>query len=76
MPRHIIDTGPRAWIDIGSYARHGPGRRDRLSPAQMELALAVRRFMARMPAVQTEKEWSRDRLLEQSKVRHREERTR
>ena len=43
---------------------------------QVELAQAVRRFVARMPAVQTEKEWIRSRLLEQSKVRHREERTR
>ena len=43
---------------------------------QVELAQAVRKFVARMPAVQTEAEWIRDRLLEQSKVRHREERTR
>jgi type IV secretory pathway VirD2 relaxase len=43
---------------------------------QRELALAVGGFVARMPAVQTEKEWIRDRLLEQSKVRHREERAR
>ena len=43
---------------------------------QVELAQAVRKFLARMPAVQTEREWIRNRLLEQSKVRHREERTR
>lgn len=43
---------------------------------QAELAQAVSRFVARMPAAQTEKEWIRDRLLEQSKARHREERTR
>ena len=27
--------GGKGWIDIGSYGRHGPGRRDRLSPAQI-----------------------------------------
>jgi hypothetical protein len=43
---------------------------------QVGLAQAVSRFVARMPAAQTEKEWIRDRLLEQSNVRHREERTR
>jgi Relaxase/Mobilisation nuclease domain len=43
---------------------------------QLELAQEVRKFVARMPAVQTEKEWIRNRLLEQSKARHREERTR
>ena len=32
MPRHLIDLrdGLR-WLDIGSYARRGPARRDRLS---------------------------------------------
>jgi Relaxase/Mobilisation nuclease domain len=43
---------------------------------QVELAQAVRRFVARMLPVQTEKEWIRNRLLEQSKLRHREERAR
>jgi hypothetical protein len=38
MPRHLIDVGGgRGWLDIGSYARRGPDRRDRLSPAQIEL---------------------------------------
>lgn len=35
MARRLIDTGPVDWLDIGSYARHGPGRRDRLSPAHI-----------------------------------------
>lgn len=48
MPRHVIDTGPRAWIDIGSYARHGPGRRDRLSPAQVAM---IARTVKRTPEV-------------------------
>jgi hypothetical protein len=57
----------RGWSEVAD---------DLVLQNQMELALAVRRFVARIPAVQTEKEWIRDRLLEQSKVRHREERTR
>jgi Plasmid recombination enzyme len=57
----------RGWSDVAD---------DLVLQTQMELALAARRFVARMPAVQTEKEWIRDRLLEQSKVRYREERTR
>jgi hypothetical protein len=41
--RHLIDGG-HGWLDIGSYARHGPGRRDRLSLAQIEvIARTVRR---------------------------------
>jgi hypothetical protein len=48
MPRHVIDTGPRTWIDIGSYARHGPGRRDRFSPAQMAV---IARTVQRTPEV-------------------------
>ena len=35
MTRRLVDTGPRGWLDIGSYARHGPGQRDRLSNAQV-----------------------------------------
>jgi hypothetical protein len=36
MPRHLIDLqdGMR-WLDIGSYARKGPARRDRLSHAHI-----------------------------------------
>lgn len=48
MPRHVIDTGPRSWIDIGSYARHGPGRRDRPSPAQIAM---IARTVQRTPEV-------------------------
>ncbi len=44
MSRRLVDTGPRGWLDIGSYARHGPGRRDRLSSAQLAfIASTVRR---------------------------------
>jgi Relaxase/Mobilisation nuclease domain len=35
VPRHLIDLGPQAWLDIGSYGRRGPGRRDRVSPAHV-----------------------------------------
>lgn len=36
MPRHLIDvSGGRGWLDIGSYARPGPGQRERLSSAQI-----------------------------------------
>lgn len=37
MPRQLIDLGPRPLLDIASYARRGPGRRDHLSPAEIEL---------------------------------------
>ena len=44
MARRLIDRGLRAWLDIGSYARHGPGRRDRLSSAHIAfIARTVRR---------------------------------
>lgn len=44
MTRRFVDTGPPGWLDIGSYARHGPGRRDRLSSAQVAfIASTVRR---------------------------------
>jgi len=45
MPKPLIDIGGgQAWLDIGSYARHGPGRRDRLSPAHVaSIARTVRR---------------------------------
>lgn len=44
MTRRLIDTGPRGWLDIGSYGRRGPGRRDRLSSAQVAfIASTVRR---------------------------------
>jgi hypothetical protein len=48
MPRHHINVGARAWLDIGSYARRGPERRDRLSPAQVEF---IARTVHRTPEV-------------------------
>jgi hypothetical protein len=46
---HLIDVGGgERWLDIGSYARHGPGRRDRLSPAQIE---GIARTVHRTPEV-------------------------
>ena len=35
MARRLVETEPRGWLDIGSYARHGPSQRDRLSSAQV-----------------------------------------
>jgi hypothetical protein len=48
MTRRLVDTGPRGWLDIGSYARHGPGRRDRLSSAQVAF---ITRTVRRVPEV-------------------------
>ena len=48
MPRSPINLGPKAWLDIGSYARHGPGWRDRLSPAHIA---AITRTVRRTPEV-------------------------
>jgi hypothetical protein len=49
MPEHLIDVGGgRAWLDIGSYARQGPGRRDRLSPAEIQV---IARTVHRTPEV-------------------------
>lgn len=36
MPRRPISFQGRPLLDISSYARRGPGRRDRLSPAEIE----------------------------------------
>jgi Plasmid recombination enzyme len=47
--RHLIDAGgSERWLDIGSYARRGPGRRDPLSPAQIEV---IARTVHRTPEV-------------------------
>lgn len=47
--RHLISTGAgRGWLDIGSYARRGPGRRDRFSAAQIEF---ISRTVQRTPEV-------------------------
>ena len=49
MPKHLINVGSeRGLLDIGSYARHGPGRRDQLSPAEIEL---IARTVRRTPEV-------------------------
>ena len=44
MPRRTISFEGRPLLDIASYARRGPGRRDRLSPEEIELiSLTVHR---------------------------------
>jgi hypothetical protein len=37
MPRRPIDLAANPLLDIASYARRGPGRRDHLLPAEIEL---------------------------------------
>lgn len=47
--RQLIDMGgARPLLDVASYARRGPGRRDRLSPAEIEL---IGRTVNRTPEV-------------------------
>jgi hypothetical protein len=49
MPRHLVDIGGGSeLLDLTSYARQGRGRRDRLTPAQVEL---VERTVRRAPEV-------------------------
>jgi len=49
MPRRLIEVGgARPLLDIASYARRGPGRRDRLSQEEVEL---VSRTVRRTPEV-------------------------
>jgi Relaxase/Mobilisation nuclease domain len=49
MPRQLIDLGGGApLLDISSYARHGPGRRDHLSPGQIAY---IARTVHRTPEV-------------------------
>jgi hypothetical protein len=50
MPRRIIDVGrePGLLLDIASYARRGPGRRDRLPQDEIEL---ITRTVRRTPEV-------------------------
>ena len=48
MPRRLIDLGARPLLDISSYARRGPGRRDRLSQDEIEL---IARTARRTPEV-------------------------
>jgi hypothetical protein len=47
MPRHPIKGGD-SWLDIASYGRRGPSRRDHLSPAQVA---AIERTVRRTPEV-------------------------
>jgi hypothetical protein len=50
MPRRLINVGrePGLLLDIASYARRGPGRRDRLPQDQLEL---ITRTVLRTPEV-------------------------
>jgi len=49
MPRRLIDvTGAKPLLDVASYARRGPGRRDRLSQEEVEL---IARTVGRTPEV-------------------------
>ena len=48
MPRRLIDLGVRPLLDIASYARRGPGRRDHLSHDETEL---IERTARRTPEV-------------------------
>jgi hypothetical protein len=50
MPKRLIDVGrePGMLLDIASYARRGPGRRDRLSQEEIEL---ISRTVRRTPEV-------------------------
>ncbi len=48
MPRRPINLAGQPLLDIGSYARRGPGRRDRLSPTEMDL---IARTVRRTPEV-------------------------
>jgi hypothetical protein len=66
MPRHLIDVrSGMGWLDIGSYARYGPGRRDRPSPAQIEV---IARTVHRTPWTSKGKEararWARPGLTD------------
>jgi predicted transcriptional regulator/transposase-like protein len=48
MPRRLIDLAATPLLDIASYARRGPGRRDRLSQDEIEL---ISRTVRRTPEV-------------------------
>jgi hypothetical protein len=52
------DRVVRGWNEVAD---------DLLRQGQEELALAVRGFVKQLPAVRTEREWIRDRLLEQAR---------
>jgi predicted transcriptional regulator len=49
MPRRrLIDLGAKPLLDVASYARRGPDRRDRLSQEEIEL---ISRTVRRTPEV-------------------------
>ena len=48
MPKRLIDLGARPLLDLASYARRGPGRRDHLSLGEIEL---ISRTVRRTPEV-------------------------
>ena len=48
MPRRPINLASEPLLDIAAYARRGPGRRDRLSPAEIE---RITRTVRRTPEV-------------------------
>src|SRR6266403_1330042 len=48
MPRRLIDLEAKPLLDIASYARRGPGRRDHLSQDEIEL---ISRTVSRTPEV-------------------------
>jgi hypothetical protein len=48
MPRRLVDLAGRPLLDIASYARRGPGRRDHLSQDEIEL---ITRTVRRTPEV-------------------------
>lgn len=48
MPRRLLDLGAKPLLNIASYARRGPGRRDRLSQDEIEL---ISRTVRRTPEV-------------------------
>ena len=67
MPNLRVSTlEGRALLDIGSFARHGPGRRDRLSPEELAL---IGRTIRRAPEVMV-KVLSKDSNNLQSVARH------
>jgi hypothetical protein len=48
MPKRLIDLGAKPLLDVASYARPGPDRRDRLSHDEIEL---IARTVRRTPEV-------------------------
>ena len=48
MPTRVIEYESRPLLDLSSYARRGPGRRDHLSAAEIEL---IGRTVSRTPEV-------------------------